>query len=191
MKKWNRIDEKTPKTHTNSLKTTDNKVNSYSTNSHQEELTSGYNDGAMLLKNEDKNIATKPDPMKRFNNITDNRVLRKRKEKTYAEATKSDLVESKIVDISPNVEKVDAESGKRSSDLEAIKKSLLSAEGSKFSEVSKTPPTVCVDTSLSQNSSNFVNETTETESVLLSTQDMEVLEILEELENNANANFTG
>ena len=50
---------------------------------------------------------------------------------------------------------------------------------------------VFVDTSLFHNSSNFVSETTETEPVMLSTQDMEVLEILEELENNANANFTG
>ena len=145
----------------------------------------------MLLKNKDKNTTTKPDPMKRFDNITDNRVLRKRKQKTYAEATKSDLVEIKIVDISSNVEKVDAEIGKRSFDLEAIKKNLLSAEGSKFSKVSNTPPYICVNTSLSHNSSDFVPETTETESVLLPTQDMEVLEILDELENNANANFTG
>ena len=126
--------------------------------------------------NEDK-PATKPHPMKRFDYITNNRVLRKRKRKTYPKATQSDLVESKIVDISPNVEKVDAESGKRSFDLEAIKKNLLSAEGSKFSKVSNTPPNICVDTSLYHNSSNFVPETTETESVLLSTQDMEVLEI--------------
>ena len=131
MKKWNKIEEKPSKNHTNSLKTTDNNVNSYSTKSHhQEEQGPGYNDGAMSSKNEDKNTAIKPDPMKRFDNITDNRVLRKRKQKTYAEATQSVIVESKIVDMSPNVEKVDAESGKRSFDLEAIKKNLLSAEGS-------------------------------------------------------------
>ena len=158
MKKWNKIEEKPPKNHTNSLKTTNNNENSYSTNSRQEKQGSGYNDGAMLLKNEDKNTATKPDPMKRFDNITDSRVLRKRKQKTYAEATKSDLVECKIVDISPNVEKVDAESGKRLFDLEAIKKNLFSAEVSKFSKVSNTPPYICVDTSLSHNSSSFVPE---------------------------------
>ena len=95
------------------------------------------------------------------------------------------------MNLSPNVEKVDAKSGKRSFDLKAIQKNLLSAAGSKFSKVSNTPPNICVNTSLFHNSSNFVLETTETESVLLSTQDMEVLEILEELENNANANFTG
>ena len=106
LKKWNKIEEKPPKNHTNSLKTTDNNVNSYSTNCHQEEQGLGYNDGAMLLKNEDKNTATKPDPMKRFDSITDNRVLRKRKQKTYAEATQSVIVESKIVDISPNVKKL-------------------------------------------------------------------------------------
>ena len=68
---------------------------------------------------------------------------------------------------------------------------MLSAEVSKFFKVSNTPPNICVNTSLSHNSSDFVGETTESESVLLSTQGMEVLEILEELENNANANFTG
>ena len=40
--------------------------------------------------------------MKRLNNITDNHVLRKRKQKTYTEATQSDLLECKIVGISPN-----------------------------------------------------------------------------------------
>ena len=40
--------------------------------------------------------------MKRLNNITDNRVLRKRKRKTYAEATQSNLLEGKIVGILPN-----------------------------------------------------------------------------------------
>ena len=60
----------------------------------------------------------------------------------------------------------------------------------KFSKVSNTPPNIWVDTSLSHNSSNFVSETTETEPIMLSTQDIEMLEILEELENNANANFT-
>ena len=125
----------------------------------------------MSLKNEDKNTAIKSDPMKRFNNITDNCVLRKRKQKTYAEAIQSVIVESKIVNISPNVEKVDAESGKRSFDLDAIKKNFLSAEGSKFSKVSNTLPNICVDIYLPHNSSNFVPDTTETRSVLLSTQD--------------------
>ena len=86
------------------------------------------------------------------------------------------------------MEKLVQKSGKRSVDLETIKKTLLSTEASKFSN---TPPDVCVDTSLSHNSSNFVSGTTESESVMLSTQDMEVLEILKELESNASDNFTG
>ena len=131
--------------------------------------------------------------MKRLINITDNCVLRKRKRKTYAEATQSDLLQSKILGISLNVGKVDEENGGRSIDLEAIKKTLLSAKLSKFSRViiTNTPPDVCADTFLSHNSSKFVSVTTETESVMLSTQDMEVLEILEKLESNSNANFTG
>ena len=145
----------------------------------------------MSLKNEDNNITLTPDLMKRLNNITDNRVLRKRKRKTYAEATQSDLLEGKFVDILPNVGKVGAKSGKRSVDLEAIKKTLLSTEASKFSKVSNTPPDFCVDKSLSHNSSNFVSGTTESEPVMLSTQDMEVLQVLDELESNVNDNFTG
>ena len=145
----------------------------------------------MSLKNEDNNITLTPDLMKRLNNITDNRVLRKRKRKIYAEATQSDLLEGKFVDILPNVGKVGAKSGKRSVDLEAIKKTLLSTEASKFSKVSNTPPDFCVDKSLSHNSSNFVSGTTESEPVMLSTQDMEVLQVLDELESNVNDNFTG
>ena len=184
LKKWKKIQEKPPENHTNSLKTTYNNTNSYSTASQQQEQGLGYNDGARSLKNEDNNTAIKPDQMKRLNNIADNRVLRKRKRKTYAEETQSDLVESKIVDISPYFGKADAENGKRFFDLEAIKKT-------KFSKVSNTPPNICVNVSLSHNSSNFASETAETEPVMLSKKDMEVLEILEELESNANANFTG
>ena len=61
------------------------------------------------------------DSMKSLNNITDNRALRKSKRKTYAEATRSHLIlEGKSLGIPPNVGKVDAESGKRSVDLETI-----------------------------------------------------------------------
>ena len=110
---------------------------------------------------------------------------------SYTKAYKVTIYKGKIVDISPNFGKVGAKNGKRSVDLEAIKKTLLSTEASKSSNVSNTPPDVCVDTSLSHNSSNFVSGTTESEPVMLSTQDMEVLEILEELESKANDNFTG
>ena len=60
------------------------------------------------------------DSMKGLNNITDNHALRKPKRKTYAEATRSDVLEGKSLGIPPNVGKVDAESGKRSVDLETI-----------------------------------------------------------------------
>ena len=174
LKKWKKIEEKPPEKHTNSLKTTDNSANSYSTERHQQKLGSSYNNDAMSLKNEDNGITLTPDPMKRLNDITDNHVLRKRKRKIYAEATQSDLLEGKIADISPNVGKVGAKSGKKSVDLEAIKKTLLSTEASKYSEVSNTPPDICVDISLFHNSSNFVSGTTESEPVMLSTQDMKV-----------------
>ena len=45
----------------------------------------------MSLKNQDKNTVIKPDPIKRFDNLTDNRVLRKRKRKNYVKATQSEI----------------------------------------------------------------------------------------------------
>ena len=75
--------------------------------------------------------------------------------------------------------------------MKAIKNPLLSAEVSKFSKVSNTQPDVCVDTSLSHNSFKFLSGTAETEPVMLSTQNMKMLGILEDLKNTANANFTG
>ena len=47
-----------------------------------------------------------------------------------------------------------------------------------------------MNTSLFDKSSNLVFEITETEPIMLSTQGMEMIEILEALINNANANFT-
>lgn len=110
-----------------------------------------------------------PDPIKRLNNNIDNRVLRKRKQKNHDDTTQSDPLEDKIVGISPNVWKIDAESDKRYVDLIAIKKTLLSAEISKFLRVSNTPPNFSVDTCLSYNSSNAVSGTNETEAVMIST----------------------
>ena len=50
LKKWKKIDEKPPESHTNNLKTTDNSANSSSTESHQQKQGSSYDDGAMSLK---------------------------------------------------------------------------------------------------------------------------------------------
>ena len=154
-----KIEKKPPENHTNSLKTGNNNANSYSPESRQQEQGSDYNNGAMSLRNEDKNTTMMPDPMKKLNKVTENCVLRKgkrkayaeaiqpdplevrsvdippigkRKRKTYAEVTNSDLREDKSVALPLNVGIVDAESGKRSLDLEAIKKALLSAEHSSF-----------------------------------------------------------
>ena len=63
----------------NSLKTADISANSYSTESHQQEQGSDYNDAAMSLRNEDKNNTVTPDLKRRLNSITDNRVFRKQK----------------------------------------------------------------------------------------------------------------
>lgn len=50
---------------------------------------------------------------------------------------------------------------------------------------------ICVDINLSHNFSNFVSGATEIEPVMISSHVKEILEILEELDNNANTNFTG
>ena len=60
--------------------------------------------------------------------------------KLYLYVLISDPLEDKSVSVPPNVGKVDAKSGKRSVDLEAVKKTLSSAEFCKFSKVSSTPP---------------------------------------------------
>lgn len=77
------------------------------------------------------------------------------------------------------------ESGKKLVDLEAIKKNLLNAK------VSNTSPDICVDKSFSHNTSTFAFATAETKplSTLYSLHD--ISEILEELEHNAKASFTG
>ena len=62
----------------------------------------------MSLRNEDKNTTITLDPMNRLNNVTNNRVSRKRK--SYTEPTQSDPLEGKSVGIPLNVGKVDAES---------------------------------------------------------------------------------
>lgn len=123
-------------------------------------------------------------------NITNNRILRKRKWKTYTEAAQSGSFEDESVRITFNfVKSVSGkkfvESGKKLVDLEAIKKNLLNAK------VSNTSPDICVDKSFSHNTSTFAFATAETKpsSTLYSLHD--ISEILEELEHNAKASFTG
>ena len=123
-------------------------------------------------------------------NITNNRILRKRKWKTYTEAAQSGSFEDESVRITFNfVKSVSGkkfvESGKKLVDLEAIKKNLLNAK------VSNTSPDICVDKSFSHNTSTFAFATAETKplSTLYSLHD--ISETLEELEHNAKASFTG
>ena len=106
----------------------------------------------MSLRNEDNNTTITPGPRKRLNNITYNRFLRKLKRKTYAKAIQSQLKSIHNCGCITQCFKIFAESGKRSVDLDAIKKILLNAEVSKLSEVFNTPSEVCADTSLSHES---------------------------------------
>ena len=97
-----------------------------------------------------------------FDNITDNRKLRSRKNRTYAEA----LLGIKNIRGKPvkDVQKIGKSSlGKtdykvvrnESVDLESIYTRL--AEGSSFAENPPSPPNFCTDTSIVQNSSTSVN----------------------------------
>ena len=69
--------------------------------------------------------------------------------------------------------------GKNLVDFQAIKRDLLSGENS--SKISNNPPVVCANTSVVQKNYD-VNTSSDVR--LSSTQDMELLEILEELQNS-------
>ena len=64
-------------------------------------------------------------------------------------------------------------------DFEAIKRDLLSGQNS--SKISNNPPVVCTNTSVVQ---KHYDVNTSSEIRLSSTQDMELLKILEELQNS-------
>ena len=77
------------------------------------------------------------------------------------------------------IDKTSSQVGKSFVDFEAIKRDLLSGENS--SKTSNNPPVVCTNTSVVQKNYD-VN--TSSDIRLSSTQDMELLEILEELQNS-------
>ena len=88
------------------------------------------------------------------------------------------LVASKDSNIRVNG-KTSSQVGKSFVDFEAIKRDLLSGENS--SKTSSNPPVICTNTSVVQESYD-VNMSSNVR--LSSTQDMELLEILEELQNS-------
>ena len=77
------------------------------------------------------------------------------------------------------IDKTSSQVGKSFVDFEAIKRDLLSGENS--SKTSSNPPVICTNTSVVQESYD-VNMSSNVR--LSSTQDMELLEILEELQNS-------
>ena len=77
------------------------------------------------------------------------------------------------------IDKTSPQVGKSFVDFEAIKRDLFSGENS--FKISNKPPVVCTDTSVVQKNYD-VN--TSSDIRLTSTQDMELLEILEELQNS-------
>ena len=77
------------------------------------------------------------------------------------------------------IDKTSPQVGKNLVDLEAIKRDLLSGENS--SKILNNPPVVCTNTSVVQ---KHYDVNTSSEIRLSSTQDIELLEILEELQNS-------
>ena len=77
------------------------------------------------------------------------------------------------------IDKTSSQVGKNLVDFEAIKRDLLSSENS--SKCLNNPPAVCTNTSAVQ---KHYGSNTSTEIRLSSTQDMELLEVLEELQNS-------
>ena len=98
--------------------------------------------------------------------VTDNRKARLKKSKTYAEVSQS----SQAYDYNC--------SGENLMNLEAIKKYLLNSENSSI--ISASPPVLCTNTPSPENSSAYKCNRLSLES----TQDREILDILEELQNH-------
>ena len=120
-----------------------------------------------------------------FNNIIDNRKLRNRKNRKYGEAvsvTKNicgeHVKDFQMIGKSTLGKKDHKIVGNESIDLDSIYASL--AEASSFSEDPSSPPSVCIDTSVVQNSSNSVNI-----SEGLGEDNNEVLKILNEIRNTS------
>ena len=107
--------------------------------------------------------------------ITDNRKARQNKSRTYAEVLRSG--EKHPIMGGKNIFGY----GENTIDFEAIKRDLLSCE--KSSTISSSPPVVCTNSSVTCNSSETACE--HFESFLESTQEKELLEILEELQNQS------
>ena len=98
-----------------------------------------------------------------FKFVTDNRKARLKKSKTYAEVLKLSQAQNYSC------------SGENVMNLEAIKKDLLNSENSFIKSAS--PPALCTNTASPENSStNKYNSLS-----LESTQDREILDVLEEL----------
>ena len=98
--------------------------------------------------------------------VTDNSKSRLKKSKTYAEVLQS----SQAQDYSC--------SGENVMNLEVIKKDLLNSENSSI--ISASPPALCTNTSSPENPSAYKCNRLSLES----TEDREVLDILEELQNH-------
>ena len=120
-----------------------------------------------------------------FGNVTDNWKLRCRKNKTYANVVsgtknnRGNTVEDvQKIGKSALGKKDDKVVRNESIDLESIYARL--AEGSSFHEDPPSPPNLCTDTSVVQNSSSSVNM-----SVGLNEDDNEVLKILNEFLNTS------
>ena len=106
---------------------------------------------------------------KNLQNVTDKRQYRKKQNKLYSDVVKS-------VDSSSEEA---PESGKTIIDLKNIQSLLLRDEDLKSSKIQSSPPDICTDSSSSGNASPNVSLKVESET--FSTQDEELLEILEEL----------
>ena len=109
-------------------------------------------------------------------NITDNRVYRKKKKMKFF----SDVVKSEM----PSTSTTEGEkNGKTVIDLRNIQSMLLRDEDLNSSRIQNSPPKICTDTSMSVNSSNNYEVSTNVEAEVFSTQDQEFLDILEEIQN--------
>ena len=102
-------------------------------------------------------------------NITDNRIYRKKKMRLFSDVVKSEKPSTAVGE----------ESGKANIDLDNIQSILLRDEKLNSSKIQNSPPDICTDTSESVNTSNNSIVPTNVKTNVFSTQDLELLEILD------------
>ena len=113
--------------------------------------------------------------------ITDNRTARKKIQKTYAQAVTENVEKTTDQNASCLKKELQLGNGEKTIDLTKIKNILLQDEKLNSSRIQTSPPVRVTNSSTSRNTSNISENMFDLD--FLSTQDEDLVNILEELQN--------